>query len=344
MPTIEQEQQERDKLNATLNELYQLKAQDLVREETLGRDLSFSAGVPYFERLLKLYRDVHDNSLDGLSHGALSQLRTHAEQASTLFKQVVAFEVMKQPNPVQMRDNLIGQIRDAYEAHFNVVEPHIAYAIRKGTDFDALERQARESLDEVRRVGGEMKTQSDQVLTDAKSILQSIRQMAAEAGVAQHATSFKDQADEHRKSSVGWLWTTGGLSVLGLAALFALFVWPAHPETDFTHSAQAIYAVGSRLLVFSVVYFAILWAARNYMAQRHNYVVNKHRQNALRTFETFVKAAGDDKEVKNAVLLQAAQSIYGSQASGYLSKQAVTPPPSNIVEIIKAATSQQHDD
>lgn len=344
MPTIEQEQQERDKLNAVLSELHQLRVENLVREETLGRDLSFATGVPYFERLLKLYRDVHDSSLDGLSHTALSQLRTHADQALTLFKQVVDFEVKKHPNPVQVRDSLITQVRDSYDGHFQVIEPHIAYAIRKGTDFEALERDARDTVAEIKRAAGELKSQSDETLREMQSVLKSVREAAAQVGVAQHATHFKDQADEHRKDARRWLWTSTGLAVLGILSLFALFVWPFHPETTFTNAAQAVYAVASRVLVFSVVYFAILWAAKNFMAQRHNYIVNKHRQNALSTFETFVKAAGDDQDVKNAVLLHAAQSIYGSQASGYIAKESVPTPPSNIVEIVKAATSPSRDE
>lgn len=344
MATIEQEQQERDKLNTALSELHQLKAADLVREETLGRDLNFTAGVPYFERLLKLYRDLHDSSLDGLSHSALSQLRTHAEQALTLLKQVVNFEVTQHSSPVQVRDTLINQIRDAYDGHFQVVEPHIAYAIRKGTDFEALEREARETVTEIKKAAGELKSQSDETMREMQSVLKSVREAAAQVGVAQHATHFKDQAVEHRKDARRWLWTSAVLALLGILTLFGLFVWPFHPEVTFENTAQVIYAVASRVLVFSVIYYAILWAARNFMAQRHNYIVNKHRQNALSTFETFVKAAGDDQDVKNSVLLQAAQSIYGPQASGYIVKESVPAPPTNIVEIVKAATSPSRDE
>jgi hypothetical protein len=63
------------------------------------------------------------------------------------------------------------------------------------------------------------------------------------------------------------------------------------------------------LVVLSVFYFAMVATSRNYRAHQHNWTVNKHRQNASSTFETFVKATTDD-QTKNAVLLYAAQAIF----------------------------------
>ena len=343
MATIEQENDERSKLSTVLTQLSQLSADKLTKEEELGTKLSFAGGVPFFDRLLKLYRDLAACSLDGLSHTALSQLRSQAEQAQAFFNQILTFDPTK-GNAASSRDALINQIRDNYDQHFQIVEPHLAYAIRKGTDFEALEREARQAVAAIRKAAADQKAQADATQAQVASVLEAVRTAAAEIGVSQHAINFKDQSDEHLKDSKTWLWRTGGLAVLAMVAMYALFIYPLHPETSFTNSAQTIYAVASRLLVFSVIYFALLWAARNYMAHRHNYIVNKHRQNALSTFETFVKAGGSDQDVKNAILLQAAQSIFTAQPSGYLSKQPVQPPPSNLVEIIKAATSPARDD
>ena len=63
-------------------------------------------------------------------------------------------------------------------------------------------------------------------------------------------------------------------------------------------------------------------------------VVNGHRQNALTTFQTFVKAAGDeDKETKNAVLLEATRCIFSPMSTGYLGGDQETPN-SSIVEVL----------
>jgi hypothetical protein len=73
---------------------------------------------------------------------------------------------------------------------------------------------------------------------------------------------------------------------------------------------------------------------RNYAASRHNLVVNRHRQNALSSFETFVKGAGD-QQTKDAVLLQATQSIFVPQDSGFIRGESTPQPGSQIIEILR---------
>ncbi len=79
------------------------------------------------------------------------------------------------------------------------------------------------------------------------------------------------------------------------------------------------------------------WSARNHRAHVHNSIVNRHRQNALNTFETFVKASSD-KDTKDAVLLQATKSIFDEQSSGYLSSDSEQLPSNLIVEVLRRAT------
>ena len=69
-------------------------------------------------------------------------------------------------------------------------------------------------------------------------------------------------------------------------------------------------------------------------AQLHNYVVNKHRQNALSTFETFVKST-DDNDTKNAVLIQATRSIFSPQHTGFSAQEGESSTSPAIHEIIR---------
>ena len=80
---------------------------------------------------------------------------------------------------------------------------------------------------------------------------------------------------------------------------------------------------------------SLVWTGRVYKAHRHNYVINKHRQNALRTFEAFVKAAKDE-QTKSAVLLQATQCIFSPQPTGYLTHEAEPSGSPQILEIIRS--------
>jgi len=80
---------------------------------------------------------------------------------------------------------------------------------------------------------------------------------------------------------------------------------------------------------------ATFWAGKTYRAHRHNAVVNRHRQNALTTFQTFAQAASEE-QTKNAVLLQATQCIFSPQQTGYIQSDNDTPGIPQVLEIVRS--------
>ena len=90
-------------------------------------------------------------------------------------------------------------------------------------------------------------------------------------------------------------------------------------------------------MIFSILSYIVVWSGKIYKAHKHNYVVNRHRQNALSSFETFIKATSDDA-TKNAVLIQATQSIFVPQHTGYIGYESDILSSPQILEIIKDVT------
>lgn len=337
MATFEQEQTKRTELNTTLEALNAIKPDALVRAEVLGQDLSFEAGLPVFRRTLTLFRDLSESNLDNVPYETLNQLQGQASQVLGLFQQITSFSVQQHPqNPVQARDTLIQQLRDRWQSDYSVVTPHIAYAIRRGTDFSALEREARGTVALQKQLAGDLKTEKDKILNEMQSALERVRQAAAEAGVAQHAIHFKDEAEFHRRQSRWWL---GATITFGLATIaYALYsLGPELNDLTATTLPRAIQLVIPRLIVIFVLSFGLVWSARNFAASRHNFVVNRHRQNALSSFETFAKGAGDT-QTKDAVLLQATQSIFVPQDSGFVKGETVGNPGNQILEIVRGVS------
>lgn len=99
----------------------------------------------------------------------------------------------------------------------------------------------------------------------------------------------------------------------------------------------------SKLIVFSILYFALIWGSRNYRAHRHNAVVNQHRQNALSTFQAFVDSAEDDKATKDAVLLRSTETIFSPHISGYLTKESEKQNTPQILEIFRNAMGKSEE-
>ena len=350
MATFDQEEQVKTELRTALNELVKLKPDDLVRADVLGKDLSFEPGKLIFERTLKLFRDLDQANLDNVAFNALTRLRNQATAALSQFKSINEFSVTKYPsNTVGQRDAFISQIRENYDACFDALAPVIAYSIRKGTDFEKIGARAGEIVHAMETTSAESQTKQRHLLVEMESTLQRVRRAAAEVGVSQHATHFKDQSDEHARLSGKWLYATAIMAVLTVAWGFVTFFIHATgtgttgtpPVPNPPTVAEIVQFTFSKIIILSGLYYALVWCARNYSAHRHNYVVNKHRQNALSSFETFAKAAGDDADIKNAVLLQATQSIFAPQISGYTESENDATAPSKIIEILRSVGAAQ---
>lgn len=340
MPTLEQENTVRDELKKGLEELFKIDHTSLARESELGTKFSFTEGLPFFNRIVDLYREFESIPLEGISFKSLNAVLTGVREALALFKSVVDFNPLTVPNPNDIRKQIIDRARDQYEAHYDRVTPVLAFATRKGPDFAVLESKALDSVAKMDKLSADLSQKGTEYTSEAASTLEKLQEAAGKVGVARHAVNFEEQSEEHLGAAKWWFWATLVSVALGVAAVWALFIGPFMIEVKGLELGEAIYHVASRIMAFSVVSFAIYWAAKNHGAHRHNYIINKHRQNALATFQAFTEAAKLDADVKAAVLLQASQAIYTAQSTGYSETMSAPPNPINMVEIIKCATAK----
>ena len=107
------------------------------------------------------------------------------------------------------------------------------------------------------------------------------------------------------------------------------------PEgTAWVGVLQNIFTKG---FLLSLIYLVLNRSIKNYTAEKHLEVVNRHRQNALRTFQAFHSAAGENQEIQDAVLLAATNAIFDANQSGYLSAKIRGSESTNpIPQVIKA--------
>ena len=74
--------------------------------------------------------------------------------------------------------------------------------------------------------------------------------------------------------------------------------------------------ISSKFLIFAVLGYLLLMAARNYTTHKHNSVVNRHRQNALLTYRALVEASAG-KGTEDIILAHAASCIFSPQETGF---------------------------
>lgn len=187
----------------------------------------------------------------------------------------------------------------------------------------------------------EFKRDSEAALSSLKAqaeqVVASVKAAASDAGITSESSFFAELAKEHKQVGDRWLVVLILLVSVGVAlAIRNAFVDPPMPGPNENAWVKLIPYASARVLWVSMLLYALSIAGRNYRSHRHNELVNKHRATALKTFQAFATAThGDD--VRNAVLLQACQAIFTTQASGFTNADAEVMPQTTLLEIVRGA-------
>ena len=143
-----------------------------------------------------------------------------------------------------------------------------------------------------------------------------LKNLLAKESVSQYGEIFDKQANKHQRAALWWLISTG-LLVVGFGIVFYwLFNVLKLEGTEWVWVLKNILTKG---FLLSLIYLVLNRSIKNYTAQKHLEVINRHRQNALETFDAFVSAAEGIRETRDAVLLAATNAIFNANQSGYLS-------------------------
>ncbi len=175
-----------------------------------------------------------------------------------------------------------------------------------------------------------------QLLDSAEAAVSAIRSATAEQGVEQHADIFAAEAKNHQRWAKYWLWASAILfGLLGVAAFFNLrFLWTRAATAATEDAGIALELIAGKLILFSALSFSVVWASRNYRAHRHNAVLNRHRSNALATFQTFVEGTARE-DIRDAVLLRATEAVFGTATTGYLAREPDSAGSGQVIEVVR---------
>lgn len=269
-------------------------------------------------------------------YDAMRSLKTSLRGLGTFDPEKIRTQEKGAADPFHVRDQLIATVREAHDQVFTDLAPIIAGGTQMGDDLATISEIARGVVGEV---SDDLRAKRDDavaMLDELRSLAAKAKESAQETGVATHGRGFGDAADSHRSAAIAWLVLVGALLILagGLATWSLVWTFNHRATIAKLSPVAATQFTISKLVIASLVGSAIVWSARMYRAHRHNEIVNRHRQRALTTFETFVKATKDE-QTKSAVLLQTTESIFSPQATGYMGEEADVGGGPKIIEIVR---------
>lgn len=338
MATIEQQKQLVEQVKIKLQQCLTIPIDQLIREPQLGQQLSFKDAEELFVKIIDLFKRVDGIELLDVPYNIVNGFNSQLDHAISVLDQIRSFNPATN-NPIEQRSRLITKLENQYESYYSAAIPILTSGLLKSNDLSLERVKLNAALTELELEKERTKSESEKYLSEIKDILENARQAAVEVGVAQHNMIFRDEANEHKKLYKNWLgWTIVVLFAITLVGIGLLFIEPSEEGTHFL-----IHFTITKIVILTVMFYALAICTRNYKAHKHNSILNKHRQNALNTFETFSKAAGTDTQTKNAVLLEATHTIFSNQQTGYLNHDGESDSPNRIIEIIKSSTAKAQE-
>lgn len=296
---------------------------DLIRTEDLGNQLNFIECKEFFDKIMNISTELKDGDIKDLPFNKIDVLAGQTNVILKKFNEIKNFDPKTQSGN---REGLITQISDSYENYYLQTFEILNFVKLNKFKLSDIESDVKSKL----TVMTNMLKEADQKLNEINEILNKSKQAAGKIGVAKYSTYFSEEAGDHDLVSKRWFCAV--ISMGALTAVWGIFLlfWI---RTELTTGEAIQYSI-AKFIVLSVLFYGLVWTTKNYNAHRHNSIVNKHRSNSLNSFETFVKST-DDPATKDAVLLQATQSIFSPQSSGYDSKDGESDPSNKFIEILR---------
>ncbi|MEI9921401.1 MAG: hypothetical protein WDO14_21840 [Bacteroidota bacterium] len=196
----------------------------------------------------------------------------------------------------------------------------------------------------IDQVVGEVKDEA----ASAKNIVDELRLNAASQTFRQYADVFNAEALKYsnwngaKGSKIGasekWLITAILLTAAFGIFLSAIVVFDIL-AIDFTTQYWGS-QLFTRVIIISIWIYLITFSFKQFTITRHLATVNRHRANALSSYNLFTESIDKtDTSSRNALMLQVAKAIYEPGATGYLSgnQQANT----SIVELTRLVSQQE---
>lgn len=287
----------------------------LGRVDDLGRQMNFAEAVKPAEAIIAVYKRIPMSALPDFTDGQLNAITGQANADYNVFKQILDFNAAS-GDAVGTRTNILANIKVRRDQLFDQLWQYVAYGVARITDTSLLETQARATIQGIQDQAAKLTDQLTKAKSDADTALAAIRAVASEQGVSQQAIYFKDEAQSQETLADKWLTYTyrfaGALGAFAILSLFLHKIEWIKPASN----AEMFQLVTSKVLIFTVLGYMLILAARNYTTHKHNAVVNRHRQNALLTYRALVTAA-EDTGTQDIVLAHAASCIFSPQDTGF---------------------------
>lgn len=241
-----------------------------------------------------------------------NNMSTKISQVLAIFDEITVFNP-QQDNAWSQRTSLVqrfsSEYRELYDYLIEKLQAYLgnrAYSKELNTDFG---KQAKKELDDIRSIKADI-DEVRQSVKDAATI-------ASDTASTATAQFFDDEARTHNKTAFKWFWgVIASFAIVGaITLLFTLSI--VHELSGKIDDINATYTT-IKVVVIAVSLLALRFTTKNYNANKHLAVVNKHRANVLKSVEAH-RTTAVDNSTKDAVLAAGVAAAFSQTETGFIS-------------------------
>lgn len=208
---------------------------------------------------------------------------------------------------------------------------------------------------EIRKLRIELQNERENLINEEKKF----DEFKTKLEIADKQLDFQFEAETNRKAARMWAIITGLLIVFLILILFCSLdsntclsdiaikikkQMIGNGKTNDSLTINTIYFTYYKFLItkiflYSMLIYAIVFSVKNYNAQMHNKIINMHKGNALRSTLSLLNTAKSD-DGNDKLLVQATQAIFSHQQTGYSGKESEPTSPNLITNVIDSASKK----
>ncbi len=302
-----------------LASLYAINIDQLRRPELTGVGFDFQDVADKISDIANVYKKIDDSQEKiTLTTEEENNIQSNINGLiSNVINPVISFSVKDNSNASQQYQDIINNLNNLHNAFIALTRPlttvidisnltpgQLKSEINAFSDF-------RNSAEKILKELNEKKESAETIIRKASGI----------GATSSSGDIFSTQAKEHQDLAKNWFRASiASFAVLFLAFIFIFNSWPPFENFNIAQikdNVTLIHALVFKLLILSSIYFILHQCVKSYKINKHLYVINKHKHNALSVYPQIL-TAGEDPETRSAIASQAAKSIFEQVPTGYL--------------------------
>lgn len=321
-----------ENLVSLIDSCVELEIDELIYDKDWG-SINFEKAKPDLEKLFALCSHLKVLPLNQLPDDVAVHIHQQGEPIRKTVEEIRNFTI-EQQNPSALRDNLVGQVKAHTDQLYKAAHIYVPYLAYQKGEIQRNIQDLTRSVDTAKKLLEDSKRTADEKKIEVEEIIRAARDASASVGVAHFTGDFEQEHSNLENSGKKWLAAT----VISATVTLGFGVYFLGAQPDLSSIAQTIQYVTTKLIILGVLLTATIWCGNIYKAIKHLSTVNKFKANSLKTFQAFVKAAGDDA-VRDAVLIETTRAIFNESTTGYIDSESKSNDRNTkVVEVVKNVT------